>query len=40
MCEHLQKPRSAGSRPEAQFFNPLLNGSAGKGLAAKEQTDG
>jgi hypothetical protein len=22
--EHLQKPRNAGSRPEARFFNPLL----------------
>jgi hypothetical protein len=23
ICEHLQKPRNAGSRPEAQFFNTL-----------------
>jgi len=22
--EHLQKPHNAGSRPQAQFFNPLL----------------
>jgi hypothetical protein len=26
--EHLQKPRNAGSRPEAQFFNTLANAAA------------
>jgi len=24
ICEHLQKPHNAGSRPQAQFFNTLL----------------
>jgi hypothetical protein len=24
LCEHLQKPHNAGSRPQAQFFNTLL----------------
>jgi hypothetical protein len=23
ICEHLQKPHNAGSRPQAQFFNTL-----------------
>jgi len=25
MCEHLQKLHNAGSRPQAQFFNTLLD---------------
>jgi hypothetical protein len=24
ICEHLQKPHNAGSRPEARFFNSLV----------------
>jgi hypothetical protein len=29
ICEHLQKPHNAGSRPEARFFNTLLNRAGG-----------
>jgi hypothetical protein len=29
VCEHLQKPRNAGSRLQTKFFNSLLNGSIG-----------
>jgi hypothetical protein len=25
ICEHLQKPHNAGSRPQALFFNTLLS---------------
>jgi hypothetical protein len=35
ICEHLQKPHNAGSRPQAAFFNSLLNedqpGQGGEG---------
>jgi len=30
--EHFQKPRNAGSRPEAPFFNSLLNRSGRWGV--------
>jgi hypothetical protein len=29
-CEHLQKPHNAGSRPQARFFNTLLNPMRGE----------
>jgi len=25
ICEHLQKPHNAGSRPQARFFNTLID---------------
>jgi len=36
--EHLQKPHNAGSRPQVQFFNTLLQGVYSFGLTPLSKT--